>query len=199
MCYVKWNGMQPEMLLPLNYGSYQFREVVGGGYALQFADDTGAEQVLPLEDLVILRKMLCERDVAGDGNRPIYNTLSMVKASDEGFVEALNVSNKVRGIYKQKKAMLDPKDGEQGQKDFADRFAKAAKEGGVVGVDSMEDYTPLNITPYSANAAQMREVRDGLFTFWRTPERIVRGEYTEQQGMAWHESKICLLYTSRCV
>ena len=148
---------------------------------------------------MILRKMLCERDVAGDGNRPIYNTLSMVKASDEGFVEALNVSNKVRGIYKQKKAMLDPKDGEQGQKDFADRFAKAAKEGGVVGVDSMEDYTPLNITPYSANAAQMREVRDGLFTFWRTPERIVRGEYTEQQGMAWHESKICLLYTSRCV
>lgn len=190
VCYIKWNGTVPEMLIPLNYGQYEFREIVGGGYAIQFTNEEGRTVTLNIEDVAVLRKMMCDRDVSGDGNSPIYNTLSMVKASDEGFIEALNVSNKVRGLYKQKKAMLDPKDVEKSQKEFSERFQAAAKTGGVVGVDSMEDYTPLNVTPYSANAAQMKVVRDNLFAFWRTPEAIVRSDYTEQQGMAFYESKI---------
>lgn len=190
VCYIKWDGIIPTMMIPINYGQFQIYPIIGGGYALQFNDDTGELVTVNIEDIVVLRRMLCDSDVAGDGNRPIYNTLSMVKASDEGFIEALSVSNKVRGVYKHKVAMLDPTDVKKSQDEFASRFESAAKNGGIVGIDSAEDYVPLNVTAYSANAAQMKTVRENLFLFWRTPEAIVKSDYTEQQGMAWYESKI---------
>ncbi|SEA49679.1 phage portal protein, HK97 family [Eubacterium aggregans] len=189
ICYIEWEGTRPVAMIPINYGSYEIREIIGGGYAIQF-DDNGQLTTLRLEDVVVLKKMLCERDAAGDDIEPIRNTLSMIKASDEGFIEALNVSNKVRGIYKTKKTMLDPEDVKDGQKEFSERMQAAAKEGGIVGLDSVEDYVPLNVTPYSANAAQMQAVRENLFTYWRTPACIVKSDYTEQQGMAFYESKI---------
>lgn len=196
VCYIKWDGTTPTMMIPINYGQFEIYPIIGGGYALQFLDDTGTRVTINAEDVVILRRMMCESDVAGDGNRPIYNTLSMIKASDEGFIEALTVSNKVRGLYKHKKAMLDPKDVTNSQNEFASRFEDAAKNGGIVGVDSLEDYTPLNVTAYSANAAQMKTVRESLFIFWRTPEEIVKSSYSEQQGMAWYESKIEPIWAS---
>lgn len=190
MVYIKWDGLTPRSMIPINYQDFEICPVHGGGYAVAFDDDEGTGQVLPLEDVVLVRKFFCNRDVAGDGNEPIRNTLNMVAASDSGFIEALSVSNKVRGLYKQKKAMLDPEDVKKGQSEFSARFAAAAKGGGVVGVDSMEEYVPLNVTAYSANAAQMAAVRDNLYAYWRTDEAIVKSTYTEQQGQAWYESVI---------
>ena len=190
ICYVKWDGVKPRALWPISYNDFQIYEVKGGGYAIELTDYDGARSLLPLEDVVILRKFYCEREVGGDGIAPIQNSLDMVKASDDGFIEALAVSNKVRGLYRSKKSMLDPKDVEAGQEDFARRFEAAAQSGGVVGVDALEDYVPLNVTAYAADADQMKAVRDNLFTFWRTPEAIVKSDYTEQQGQAWTESVI---------
>ena len=174
LAYIKWEGTTPVAILPISYQQFTFGEIAGGGYAVLFTDDTdGREYTLNVEDVVILRKFYNRRTLAGDGNQPIYNTLAMVKASDEGLTEALTVANKVRGLLRQKKAMLAKDDVQRSTDDFVERFARAAKEGGIVGVDSMEDFTPLNVTPWSANAAQMREIRANLFYFWRMNESIL--------------------------
>ena len=114
----------------------------------------------------------------------------MIKASDEGLTEALTVANKVRGLLKQKKAMLAPEDVKKSTDDFVNRFKTAAKEGGIIGVDSMEDFTPLNVTPWSTNAAQMREIRENLFYYWRISEPILKSSYTRDQWQAFYESVI---------
>lgn len=192
--FVKWkvgsNPVVPEMMIPIDYSHFELMPISGGGYAIQFQDGEGIQRLLNVEDVVFLRKFYNSRDVAGDGNGPIYNTLDMVKASDEGFIEALSVSNKVRGLYKHKKAMLDPGDVTKSQEEFSRRFTEAAEKGGIVGIDSMEDYQALNVTPFTANAAQMKTVRDNLYTYWRTGENIVKSCYTEQEGHAWSESVI---------
>mgnify|MGYP000935693573 CR=1 FL=1 len=192
--YIKWKEgsrpIIPEMMIPIDFEKYEVLPILGGGFAIQFDDYEGVQRTLNIEDVVFLRKFYGGREVSGDGNGPIYNTLDMIKASDTGFIESLSVSNKVRGIYKHKKAMLDPDDVKESQDDFAKRFEDAAQKGGIVGIDSMEDYTPLNITPYSANAPQMKAVRDNLFTFWRCNENIVKSQYSEQEGHAFSESVI---------
>lgn len=190
IAYIKWNGTMPEMICPVDYKSFQLYELVGGGYAIEFLDMEGVTRQLLLEDCIVIRKFYNNRLASGDGNDPVYKVLNMSKASDEGFIECLNVSNKVRGIHKHKKAMLDREDVEKSQKDFAERFEKAAKEGGIVSIDSMEEFSPLSPNTYAANAAQMQEINKRIFTYLRTPEEIVQSKYSEQTGLAWYESKI---------
>ena len=190
MCYFKWDGTTPTAIIPINYENFEIVALTDGGFAVKFTDYYGDEYVLNLEDVVILKKFFNTRDVAGDGNQPLYNTLDMLKAADSGLMQAVSVANKVRGILKQKKAILDPKDVEKSSADFATRFDYAAKHGGVVGVDSMEEYTPLEITPWAANAIQMRDIRDGVLRYFRTPNAILTSDYSEAQGQGWFESKI---------
>lgn len=190
IAYVRWKGTVPEAIYPVDYTNYEFKAVEGGGYAIEFTDYEGITRALPLECCVVMRKFYNDRIASGDGNGPIYKVLDMSKASDEGFIEFLSVSNKVRGIVKQKRAMLDPEDVKKGQDDFTSRFEHAAKSGGVVAVDSMEDFTPLNIDAKSANAAQMQYINNRIFTYLRTSEKIVQNTYSEQEGMAWREGKI---------
>lgn len=190
IAYVRWRGSVPEAIYPVDYTNYEFKAVEGGGYAIEFTDYEGVTRALPLECCVVMRKFYNDRIASGDGNGPIYKVLDMSKASDEGFIEFLSVSNKVRGIVKQKRAMLDPEDVKKGQDDFTSRFEHAAKSGGVVAVDSMEDFTPLNIDAKSANAAQMQYINNRIFTYLRTSEKIVQNTYSEQEGMAWREGKI---------
>lgn len=190
LAYIKWDGITPIAFIPIDYTHFDVYTISGGGYAIKFTDSEGNLYTLDLEDVICLRKFYNTRDISGDSNQCIYNTLDMVKASDEGFVEALSIANKVRGVHKQKKAMLDREDVEKSQKEFSARFEKAAREGGIVSIDSMEEYIPLNINTFTANSDQMKTVRDNLFTYWRTSESIVKSDYTEQQGMAWYESVI---------
>lgn len=190
VAYIKWNGIKPEAIYPVDYTSYEFKKVIGGGYAIEFTDYEGEVKALPLECCIIMRKFYNDRLASGDGNAPVYKVLDMSKASDEGFIESLTVSNKVRGLLKQKKAMLDPKDVEKSQEKFTERFNQAAGKGGIIAVDSMEEYVPLNVSPNAANAAQMREINNRIYTYLRTSEKIVQNTYSEQEGMAWREGKI---------
>lgn len=188
--YIKYEGKNAVGIYPVDYTSYEFREINGGGWAIQFIDQEGVENVLPLDCCVVMRRFYSKRQASGDGNAPFYKVLDMSKAADEGFIEALTVSNKIRGLVKQKKAMLDPEDVKKGQDDFSKRFEDAAKKGGIVAVDSMEDFTPLNVNAYAANAAQNREINSRFFSYFRTPEEVVQSKYSEQTGMAWYESVI---------
>ena len=188
--FIKWNGIIPEMMIPLDYKNFDIRPILGGGYALEFTDFEGEQRQINIEDVVFLRKFFTNRDVAGDGNAPIYNTLDMISASDSGFIEALTVSNKVRGLYVHKKAIIDPNDLIASQNTFVERFKSAAENGGIIGIDAAENFQQLNVTPYSANAAQMKAVRDNLFTFWRCSENVVKSCYSEQEGHAFAESVI---------
>lgn len=194
LAYISWtttgNKVIPESIIPISYNNYEFAQINDGGYAVQFTDYQGCQYTLRAEDVVILRKFYNSYDVSGEGNLPIYNTLDMIKASDEGLIEALSVSNKVRGLLKQKMSMLDSKDVEKSTEEFRQRFDNAAKNGGIVGVDSMEEYTPLNVTPWSANAAQMKEVRGNLLRYWRLSEAILTSDYNENQWQAFYESVI---------
>ena len=190
IAYIKWNGVVPEMIIPVDYSNYTVYELEGGGYCFKVTTYEGKEYYFDIEDCVVLRKFYNTKDSSGDGNAPIYQALAMSKASDEGFIESLKTANKIRGILKHKVSMLDREDVKKSQDEFAARFQDAAENGGVVGVDSSEDYIPINSQQYSATNEQMSQIANRIYTFLRTPEAIVQGTYSETVGMAWYEGKI---------
>lgn len=180
----------PVAIYPVDYTDFEFRKINSGGYAVKFIDHEGRENILGLENCVCMRKFYKDKQAGGDGNGPVYSILDMAKASDEGFIQALNGANKIRGLIKNKKNMLDPEDVKDGQTKFAERFAEAAKNGGIVATDSTEDFVPLNWASYSANAAQMIQINERIFTYLRTPIEIVQNKYNEDVGQSWYEGKI---------
>ena len=86
--------------------------------------------------------------------------------------------------------MLDDEDVNKSTAVFTARFKAAAEKGGIIGVDSMEEYTPLNITAWSANSAQTKDIRDNILRYWRMSNSILMSDYTEAQWQAFYESVI---------
>ncbi len=189
-CYVRWNGMLPEAILPIDYSSANIMPVKGGSWAIEFTTMDGELMPLPLEDVIVFRKLFGNGEVIGDGNAPLKNTLDMIAAADSGNKDALAVANKVRGLLKQKKSMLSGDDVKAGTDKFTERFKAAAANGGIVGVDSMEEFHPLSATPFTLSAPQMLEIKKNLNRYWHVAEAIVLGDYTDTQFQAFFESVV---------
>ncbi|MCL2695434.1 MAG: phage portal protein [Clostridiales bacterium] len=190
MLYVAWDGDMPTAMYPINYRQYEFIQLDEGDWAVRFVDAMGDEYALPLEDVVVLRKFYNTLDIAGEGNGPVYGVLDLIKVGEEGMSSALRVANKIRGLLKQKNARLDDEDVQSQARKFEENMKKAAEEGGVVGVDLADEYVPITTRAYSLDSAQMKDIRDGLYRYWRTSENIIKSDYTESQWQAWYESVI---------
>jgi HK97 family phage portal protein len=190
-CYIRWNGLQPEMLLPVDYKSAKIYKPSGGGqYNFEFIDADGQQITVLLEDVIILRKLFGNGEIFGDGNAPVQSTLDMIKASDDAILEALCVSNKIRGLLKAGKSMLSKGDKDKNSDDFAAQYDRAAKKGGFITVDSTEDYKPLEAKTLTANALQVQEIKKDIFRYWHVCEAVATGDYSSDQYQSFFESVI---------
>jgi len=187
LIYVKWKDTNPELFLPVQYSNAKIYPV-GQSFAVEFYDNTGNKYILPIEDLIIIRKFYHKSELWGDGNGPVYQVLDLIKSADTNFSDAMNISNKMRGILKQKKGVLDPSDIDEEANKFAERYTKAAAKGGVVGIDITSDYIPIDLKTNTANFLQMKEIREELYRYWHVSEAILTSSYTPSQWQAFYES-----------
>jgi HK97 family phage portal protein len=190
LCYIKWDGLRPEMMIPVDYSQYEILEMSGEGYAIRITDRMGERTAVPLEDVVIIRKFYAEGEASGDGNEPLREVLRMQAETDEGLQRAIRTSNRIRGLLKQKVSMLDAEDSSAAGDAFGKRFDKAAETGGVVSVDAKEDFVPLTMNSWAANASQVAQVKTRILDYFRVTENIIKSSYTEAEFQAFFESVI---------
>lgn len=195
LAWVKWEGARPVEIWPLAYSTFEFRQIIGGGYAVLFTDLDGEPHILPLEDMVILRRQYDGAGVAGQDNGTIRHTIELVDQLDDSLVDAVKISNRIHGLLKQKKAMLAPEAVTKSQNEFVARVNNAAQGGhGILALDASEEYTPLNVTSWSANSLQMKQVASRLYSYWRTPEEVVNNTASEQTVQNFYDSVIETLW-----
>ena len=192
IAWIHWDSsyLHPLEIWPIAYQQYSILTVDGGGFAIKFFDMDGASHILPLDDMVILRRHYDGSGPSGGINTPVTDTISMVSSLDDGLTDAVTVSNKIHGILKQKKSMLSNDDVEKSQSDFIARMQSAAKSGGIVSTDAYEDYVPIAINAWAANAAQMKQVTDRLYGYWRTPCEVVDGSASDQTMQNYYDAII---------
>lgn len=188
LAWIKWDGAHPVEIWPLIYLNMEVRQREGGGYAVEFTDTDGARCCVALEDLIVLRRKYNGVGYTGQGNRPVMQSLEMVAALDDGLRQAVQISNKIHGLLRQKKSMLSGESVKKAQDDFIDRMKQAAKSGGIVALDAMEDYTPLNVSAWTANASQQKQITERVYTYWRTPQDVVNNTATEQVMQNYFDS-----------
>lgn len=188
--WIRWDDrMRPVEIWPLVYLEFEIRQLVGRqGYAIALRTPEGERITVSMEDLVILRRKYDGATYAGGSNEALRGSIEVMQDMYSSLREAMRVSNKVHGLFTQKNAMLATKSAEQAQKDFAKRIKEAEDTGGIVALDATEQYTPLNVSTWAANAAQMKELEKRLYTYWRTPEDVVSNTASEQTMMNYFDA-----------
>lgn len=187
--WVKWDRMmQPIEIWPLIYLRFELREKKSGGYAVQFTDADGMLQVVDVEDLVVIRRKFDGVGFVARGNSELRETLEVSVAIDEALKQASEISNKLSGILKQKKAMLSSNGTAEASSDAGERIRYAAEHGGILSVDAMEDYTPISPTTWTSSAAQAQMVEGRIHKFWRTPNEVVNNTASEQVMQNYYDS-----------
>jgi phage portal protein BeeE len=188
--WIRWDDrMRPVEIWPLVYLEFEIRQLVGRqGYAIALRTPEGERITVSMEDLVILRRKYDGATYVGGSNEALRGSIEVMQDMYSSLREAMRVSNKVHGLFTQKNAMLATKSAEQAQKDFAKRIKEAEDTGGIVALDATEQYTPLNVSTWAANAAQMKELEKRLYTYWRTPEDVVSNTASEQTMMNYFDA-----------
>ena len=57
-------------------------------------------------------------------------------------------------------------------------------------LDASEIFTPVNVNTWSASSAQMKDVQNNLYDYYRTPREVVNNTANEQTMQNWYEAKI---------
>lgn len=138
--------MRPTEIWPLVYLEFEIRKLVDrAGYAVVIRTPEGERVTVDMQDLVVLRRKYDGATYTGGSNEALNGSLEMMQSMYASLQQAMQVSNRVHGLFTQKNAMLATKSAEQAQKDFVARVKAAEASGGIVALDATEAYTPLSV------------------------------------------------------
>ena len=187
--YPQWDGFNLVAVWPINCLMAEFLEDANRAIYVRFYFADGQPVVLPYADIIHLRRHYYDNDVLGAGNQPINATLSAVHTTNEGLAEAVKVSAHLRGIIKYQ-GLLKEEDIKKNRDRFVAEYMTVQNMGGIAALDGKAEYQELKNDPKMVNAAQMKELRDAVYRYFGVNERIVSGDYDEDQWNAFYESTI---------
>lgn len=174
---------------PMPYESYNAVELEDGSVAVYFSTGSG-NYLFDINDLIILRKDYNKRDIGGDENTTILNTLELIKVSNDSIKNAVKSTANLRGILQSKKSMLDVEDQKEERDEFVKNYLSSANAGGVAVLDATMEFTPINMSPQVTNWATMKEFREDVYRYFGVNDDIIMGKATPEQMQVFYESSI---------
>jgi len=187
--YPVWDGFNLVAIWPVNCTMAEFLEDDSRSIYVKFCFSNGDSVVLPYTEVIHLRRHYYNNDLIGEKNDPINSVLSAIHTTNEGLAQAIKTSAHIRGILKFQ-GMLKPEDIKANRDRFVTEYMTMQNTGGIAALDSKAEYVPVDIEPKMVNAAQMKELRDAVFRYFGVNEKIVMGNYTEDEWNAFYESTI---------
>lgn len=187
--YPVWDGYTLVAIWPINCTMAEFLEDESKTIYVKFYFFDGGQVVLPYSEVIHLRRHYYNNDLLGEPNDPINSVLSAIHTTNEGLAQAVKTSAHIRGILKFQ-GMLKPEDIKANRDRFVSEYMTMQNTGGIAALDSKAEYIPVDIEPKMVNAAQMKELRDAVFRYFGVNEKIVMGNYTEDEWNAFYESTI---------
>ena len=176
---------------PVPYLSYEGIDYNGRLFIkFSFEGDAVQNLVLPWEDLAVLRKDYNKKDIGGDDNSPIIQTLDLINTTNQGVANAVKATANLRGILKSTKAMLSPADIKKQKEQFVNDYMNLENEGGIASLDATQDFTPITMNPTVAQPETLKEFRTDVKRYFGVNDSILMSDFTEEQMEAFYEAKI---------
>ena len=184
------NNGYPMAIYPItSYTTEAIQDGQGETY-LRFTIKNGKTATFRYSDIIHLRKDFNRNEIFGESVAEALTPLmEIVNTTDQGIVKAVKNSNIIRWLLKFNQT-LRPEDIKKNAKEFTDSFlnTETSETVGVAAVDSKAEAIQIEPKDYVPNASQMDRTVKRIYSFFNTNEKIVQGDYTENQWISYYES-----------
>jgi HK97 family phage portal protein len=163
-----------------------------GELFIHFTLKGGRSVTFRYTDIIHLRKDFNRNEIFGDSPaEALTELMEIVSVSDQGIVKAIKNSNVIRWLLKFH-GQLRPEDIKKQTKEFVDSFlnSETSESTGAAATDSKFDAQQVTPNDYVPNAAQTDRTVKRIYSFFNTNEKIVQGNYTENEWISYYESAI---------
>lgn len=167
---------------------------IDGEIWIQFQFSNGNYYTIKYDEVIHLRRMFGFHDIYGSSNEILSQPIKTANTTTEGLDNAIKTSMSIKGILKYGNSMLKNKDIKDNRDQFVEDFIGDFDKGkGIAGLDAKADFVPVNLTPITLDKEQLAYVKNDIFDYFGISEKIVRGDYTEEEWNAFYESVIEVL------
>lgn len=158
---------------------------------LKFTLDNGKTYAFPYDDIIHLRMNYYDNDIFGNSLMPTLAPLLKINNTiDDGIVKAIKNSNLIRWLLKVTGSIRED-DLKRTAKDFSEAFLSSSSEtGGVAAIDPRVDAQQVKSNDYIPNFEILKFVKDRIYSLFGVSEKIVQGNYTEDEWNSFYESSI---------
>jgi phage portal protein BeeE len=117
--------------------------------------------------------------------------MEIVNTTDQGIVKAIKNSNIIRWLLKFNQT-LRPEDIRKNTNEFVKNFldVETSESSGAAAVDAKMDAQQVEPKDYVPNEKQMDNTVKRIQSFFNTNEKIVQGNYSEDEWISYYESAI---------
>jgi HK97 family phage portal protein len=179
----------PDIFWPVNGASTEWLELNGEIFA-RFMFIGGEQVTVPYTDLIHLRRFFYKDDMFGETNMNAFApTLELINTQNQGIINAIKSSAFIRGILKFTQ-ILKKEDRTARRDEFTNAYLDSTNNNGVGVVDGACDYQPIDSSPQTVNAAQMKLISEKVNKYFGVPDEIIKNNYTSAQWNAFYSSML---------
>jgi HK97 family phage portal protein len=177
-------------IYPLNCSSVELYEDEENNLYIEFRFRNGQTKFASYNDVIHIRKHFNENDFWGANNSKVLSqTFEVINTTSQGIRNAIKNTSFLRGILEFKN-VLQPDDVEKNVKDFSERYLSINNKDGIAYTDPRYSFHETKQDPYIPNKAQMDYSKQELYEYFNTNEKIIKGNYTEEEWIAYFETTI---------
>ena len=175
-------------LWPLNFADLELREYEGQLYCRFTFGSSGQQTTVPYSDIVHVRRYFNRDDIWGDGSVSVLkDDLTTLKAVRTAIVNAVSNFGALRGILKWKQS-LRPEDEKAAWQRFIDTYASTTNGSGIGSLDNKAEFQQINTPITTFDSSQMEYVRNNIYRHFGLNDKIITGQYNENEYIAFYES-----------
>lgn len=162
-----------------------------GEMFLKFILKNGKTVTFRYKDVIHLRKDYNDNEIFGDSPAEALTPLmEIVNTTDQGIVKAIKNSNVIKWLLKFTNS-LRPEDIKKQTKDFVDSYLNIESETvGAAATDAKAEAKQVEQKDYVPNATQMDKTTQRIYSFFNTNNKIVQGDYSEDEWISYYEANI---------
>lgn len=178
-------------IYPLNFSSVELLEDDDENLYCKFRFRNGQYKIASYDDVIHIRKHFNEDDFWGESNKiPLSENLEVVSSTKQGIRNAIRNTAFIRGILEFKQ-VLQQEDIDKQVKDFSESYLDIENnDKGIAYTDPRYQFHEVKSEPFVPNKAQMDSIKQEIYEYFNTNEKIIKGCFTDEEWIAYFETTI---------
>lgn len=150
----------------------------------------GNRGAVELEKAGIMNNFQYKNELFGETNACLRPTMDLISTQNQGIIEGVKNSASIRFMAKLAQT-LKPKDIDEERKRFTNSNLSAANNGGVLLFDQKySEVKQIDSKPFVINPQQIAQIKENVFNYFGTNEKILQNKFTSDEWNAYYEGKI---------